>query len=555
MMKNLPALLGLYALLFAFMTSLPYLVGAASAPPGWEYSGALPVPAGFQVDYNSHLAKMWQGARGQWDYQLLFTHEAHPGLPGVQIFYVALGALAKFAGLSFPTGYQVARFALSMAIVPLLWAFASRFFTRARDCWNVVFFGTAIMGWGWLLFFITPDMTAQVAPIEFWLSDAYHFTGALYMPHFSAAICLQMVALLAFSNWLNRPSAQSILMMTLALAADSLIQPYVVLLTFPLFACVILGQWLIQWRTGTRPNLTMFWLLIPALAHGGIALWQYGMITAHPVWKNFSDQNITHSPEPIYYLFGYLPLLLPIAMLAWKRIQHLRVSSNTIDYNTTSANNASVKWLMPTFWILLVMLLLYAPTVIQRRYLLGVQTPLAVFAVAGWASLLKNVPLSRWRFFTLIYIAFGAITPLLLLFSNSAALAQSQNNPAFYTPDELAGYHWLRENAAPDDTILTTMNSSGTGSGGRLVAMTGQRVFIGHWIETAHFQEKVGQLAQFYTLQTEDSWRRKFLESTGIRYLWYDDYARAFGAWHPATAAYLQLVFESDTVQIYQVLF
>jgi hypothetical protein len=537
-----------YALVFAILTSLPYLVGAINTPVGGEYSGALVIPGGFQVDYNSHMAKMWQGSRGEWDYQLLFTHEDHPGLPGVQIFYVALGALANLTGLSFPVMYQLARFLLTIAMMPLLWAFASHFFEKPRDRWTVIFFGTALMGVGWLMFLLLPELTRQVAPIEFWLSDAYHFTGVLYMPHFSAAICLQIMALSAFLNWLQQPSIRAMMTMTMALVLDALIQPYVVLLTFPLLGSVLLCKWLMEWHKHKKLAWHDMTLLIPAALHGGIALWQYGMITAHPVWKNFSDQNITHSPEPIYYLFGYALFLLPIVVGMRRTISKIP-PLHAIERGL----GGEVRWLLPIFWVLWVVILLYAPTATQRRYLLGVQTPLALLAAAGWAVWLKNISLPRWRFFTLIYGALGAITPLLLLISNSTAMINTKNNPVFYTPDEVAGYAWLRENTAPDAVILTTMQRDGTGSGGRLVAMTGRRVFIGHWIETIHFEDKIAQITQFFALQTADTWHQEFLKSADIDYVWYDDYARKMGSWSPANRAYLELVFDEETLQIYQV--
>ncbi len=546
-MNKAPILLWGYALLFAIFTTLPYLLGAANTPAGSVYSGALLIPGGFQVDYNSHMAKMWQGARGDWDYQLLFTHEDHPGLPGVQIFYVALGVFANLTGLSFPATYQLARFLLTVAIVLLLWAFARHFFVRPRDHWTVVLFGTIVMGVGWLMFLLLPHLTQQVAPIEFWLSDAYHFTGALYMPHFSAAICLQMLALLALLHWLQRPAIMPMLIITVALALDAFIQPYVVLLMFPLFGSVLLMRWFFQ----RRIILTDFWLLIPGVLHGGIAVWQYAMISGHPVWKNFSDQNITLSPEPIYYVFGYLPLLLPIAIGI---VDYFRTHRGRLfRASTPNADTLQIKWLILILWMVFVLILLYAPTATQRRYLLGVQTPLAVLAAVGWAMWLKNMPLARWRFFTLIYVAMGAIPSLLLLVSNSTAMMNTQHNPVFYTPDEVAGYAWLRENAASEDIILTTMQRDGTGSGGRLVAMTGQRVFIGHWIETIYFADKIAQLEQFFAAPTADTWRQDFLKSIGIDYVWHDDYARRMGAWSPANQTYLEMVFERDSIQIYRI--
>jgi hypothetical protein len=128
-----------------------------------------------------------------------------------------------------------------------------------------------------------------------------------------------------------------------------------------------------------------------------------------------------------------------------------------------------------------------------------------------------------------------------------------ENADVFYTADEMQGFHWIRENASQADIILTTLQEDGNGSGGKVVAQTGNRVFIGHWIETANFLEKIDQLEQFYDVQTEGEWRIAFLQEVGADYIWYDKYAREFGGWKPSTVVYLEVVFDSPTVTIFQV--
>src|SRR5512145_1005975 len=157
-MRRFPVSVWLFALALAAFTSLPYVVGGLSAPQGWQYSGAAAIPNGSQVDYNSHLAKMWQGSWGQWDYHLLFTHEAHPGLPLVQGFYVALGALANLTPFSLPAVYHLARFGLTVGLVLAIWAFAAHYFEKPRERWLATLFGTIVAGWSWLLLVFDPAM-------------------------------------------------------------------------------------------------------------------------------------------------------------------------------------------------------------------------------------------------------------------------------------------------------------------------------------------------------------------------------------------------------------
>jgi hypothetical protein len=547
MMRRFPARLWLFALLLASVTSLPYLTGYLNTPPGWVYSGAPGVPTGTQVDFNSHMAKMWQGMRGQWDYQLLFTHEDHPGIPLVQGFYVALGSLAGITPFSLPLIYHIARFILTAGMVLAIWAFASYLFEKTSERWLATLFATIVGGWSWLLLFISPQMTQQVSPIEFWLSDAFNLLGALYMPHFAAAIILQIVIVLSYEKWIRLPNTdmglegvrwRSLVILTLALAAESIVQPYVILLLAPLLVILTAYHVFSAKRFSWQQAL---WLLIPLGIHALIVAYQYLTISADPVWAKFTDQNQTLSPLVTYYLLGYLPFIIPIVLGARRFM----------------LDTADDRWWLPILWVGLVAVLLYAPFPTQRRYLLGVQTPLAALAAYGWTKgVLPRLMPRRRPLVTILYFALASVALIRIIGENANAMATPLlNERLFYQPDELLGYAWLqRETTGRGDVVLTTFDTTGQGSGGRLVAATGQRVFIGHWFETVDFENKVAQVRRFYDPATTDDWRREFLNDIGAVYVWYDDYARATGDWNPSTASYLEAAFTSDTVTIYRVL-
>jgi hypothetical protein len=545
MTKVFPRSVWLYALLLAFITALPYISGSLSTPERWQYSGAPAVPVGVQVDYNSHLAKMWQGSRGQWDYHLLFTHEEHRGIFPVQGFYVALGALASVTPFSLPAVYHIARFALTICMVLAIWAFASRFFDKPSERWLALLFGTIVGGWSWLLLIFDPAMTANMSPIEFWLTDAFNVFGALYMPHFAAAVTLQIVVMLSYDRWVRAPENESdrprispLIILTVALAAESIIQPYVVLLFGPLLVILTAYHVFSAKRLSIKRAL---WLIIPLSVHGGLILYQYAIISGDPIWAAFTAQNQTLSPLVTYYLLGYLPFLIPI--IPGARVFML--------------DDADDRWWMPILWVALVAMLLYAPFPTQRRYLLGVQTPLAILAAYGWSrAILPRLKRPRRPLLTIIFMALTSIALVSMIFANVAAISNpSANAEVYYQPDELQGYAWLtRESPDPNDLILTTFDLSGQGSGGRLVGATGRRVFIGHWYETADFTKKIEQVKQFYNPSTADTWRRDFLADIDAVYVWYDDYARAVGDWNPENADYLESVFTSGTVAIYKVL-
>lgn len=534
-MKRYPRSVWLFALALAFFTSLPYLVGVLNTPEGWRYSGAPAVPIGVAIDYNSHMAKMWQGSRGELDYHLLFTHEAHPGLPLVQGFYVILGTLQAFVPFGLPVIYHVARFLLTIGMVLAIWSFASRFFEKQSERWIALLFGTIVCGWSWLILLVDP--APQVSPIEFWLTDAFNLLGALFMPHFAAAVILQIVIVLKFDDWVrgnsNHPR-QTFIILTLVLAADAIVQPYEAVLILPLLVVLIAYHVFSAKRLSWRRAL---WLLIPMLIHGLLVVYQYVAISSSPIWAAFSQQNQTLSPAVPYYLLGYLPFIIPIALGARRFM----------------IDRADDRWWLPILWVAFVAMLLYGPFPTQRRYLLGVQTPLAMLAAYGWVNVVMPYFRRRKLLVTVLYMTLASIALIGIGFANVAALSNPEKAKlAFYDHDDLQGYAWLQRESSANDLVLTTMDTDGKGSGGRLVAATGHRVFIGHWFETIDFDSKVKQIARFYDPATPESWRQDFLKEVGAVYVWYDDYARAVGAWNPAEADYLEQVFTSDTVTIYR---
>lgn len=538
-MRRFPAAVWGFALALAAITSLPYAVGAVSTPAGWAYTGALPIPAGVQVDFNSHLAKMWQGARGHWAYRLPFTHEPHPGLPLVQGFYVALGALASLTPFSLAAMYHVARFALTVGMALALWALAAHYFDRPLERWLALLFGTIASGWSWILLALNPGMTAELSPIEFWLLDAYNLLGALAMPHFAAAIILQIFIILTFERWCRRagPARGALLILTLALAASAIVQPYGAALFGPLLVILTAYHVFSARRLALRRALG---LALPLGVYAGLTAYQALVISSDPVWAGFSAQNQTLSPLVTYYLLGYLPFILPAALGA----------------RSFLAAEADDRWWPVIVWIGLVAALLYAPFPTQRRYLLGVQTPLALVAAYGWSRAV--LPRLRPRLqpaASAAYLALAGAALAAVLAMNTLALTRPETQLSVYNqPDERLGYAWLRREADPDDLVVTVFGWDGWGSGGRLAAAAGQRVFAGHWIETVNFDAKIGQLRRFYDSDTPDAWRREFLQAIGAVYVWFDDDARTLGDWDPSQAEYLLAVFRSGPVVIYRVI-
>ena len=543
-----------YAVLIALILSLPTLSASLNSPPDAQYTGALVVPSGFQVDYYSHMAKLWHGAQGKWAYRLLFSTEPHEGLIGVQGFYVLLGALSQNPPYDFPFLYHAARFVFNVLLIIALGEFIARFFSKSHERWMALIFATLVTGWGWLMYSLVPALTVPDAPIEFWLMDAYHLTGGLFMPHFSAAALLQLLTLLLLDDWRQKGGIARVGLLTLVMAANAVVQPYIVLLMMPLCALYAFYTLVIlSYRADQPIQRRIVWLAVPMAAQGVLAVAQYLALTSDPVWRNFTAQNITLSPSPIHYLFGYAPFLIPmiIALIALVGENRNKIGVAGGLGMPSPYTKDQAHCLIPILWGVLVTGLIYAPFPTQRRYLLGVQSALGMVAAWGWIRLvMPRFGKRRWLV-TIAYMGSAMIALMILLTLNITGLNPQAHPEVYVNADEQQAAAWIRENTPSNAQLLTVLNGQGQGSGGRVVWLTGRTVYLGHWIETTHFASKVQTVMDFYAIQNSDAARQVFLQDNAIDVIWYDQAARLMGRWSPADADFLVPVFTSDTVTLY----
>ncbi|MBX3066436.1 MAG: hypothetical protein KF726_25880 [Anaerolineae bacterium] len=515
---SFPALI---AILLILLTITPYVLAIASAPTGATFSGVLANP----VDFNSHLAKMQQGLRGEWLYSLLFTTEPHqPAF--LQTFYVALGHVARITGLSLEVTFHLARLIGIALMVWGLWSLLRVYLEESPARWSLLLaiFGGGI---GYLLYFVAPQLTAAVSPIELWLQDGYIFLAVFSFPHFAAALALLFWCFV----FLNRQQWIGVLITSALLG---FIQPF--LLPFVDIQILLFIAWnvwrrKVSWKAGLLPLILLGVIHLPILGY------QYVILYTWEVWKEFTAQNITLSPTPLFYIFGYAPLLLPALGGLWIA---LRRRGEMLD-----------RWLLPMAWLILTAILLYAPLATQRRYSFGVQAPLAALAVMWFTEAgipyLRRHWRKRWKLSILVYGAVAVLSTLILYYSVLLKVRDTRDPETYISDDVSAALAWVRSNTEVTDSLL-----SGFRTGGQIAARTGRRVVLGHWIETINYDQVRAEVSRFFQPETEDQWRYQFLSEQGIHYVWYGEEERKLGTWQPSQLRYLVPVFEDETVTIYR---
>jgi hypothetical protein len=480
-----------------------------------------------QADYHSHLAKMWQGYRGEWRYRLLFTPEEHSGAY-LQTFYVGLGHLARVTALGLRATYQIARVGLGFAMLLTIYRFMAHFTASMRIRRIAFLLATVASGLGWIGEIIAPTSPGGVSPMSFWLLDGYVFLSLLTFPHFCLAITLLLTIFLLLLRDPEGPSLRDTVLAASLSVGLGLIHPYMLLVLdlAPILYWAVAGFRTRRMRRGLLAVTAMGVLQGPLLAYD---LWVF---RSQPIFGAWSEQNVTLSPPLGVYLWGYGVLLLLGAASALAR-------------KRPGTRDLSFLWV----WMGLVAVLIHLPWNLQRRFLEGLQVSLGLLAGVGLVGIAGQLKSMRIR--DLAPAALIGLTAIGHLYMAAGlTLAAARRERALFWPAEVtAAVDWLGEQTSWEDTVLAAPET-----GGLIPARIGHRVVLGHEMETVNYEEKRAAVARFYGAETSNAERWRLLETWGTEYVFYGPYERQLGGFRPTHASELVRVFHQDEVSVFKVI-
>ncbi len=534
------------------LQQIPYAFGYARARPATEYQGLV-----LNVEDFSYHAIMAQGYAGAWQYHIRYTSEEHaPAF--IYGFYLALGHLARALGISVVAMWHAALIAFALILFVALYAFIAQFIrnVRARQfAYLLAIFGA---GLDWFLFPWERLDIVGVAPIDFRMPEAHLFYSAMTYPHYSAAITLILAVFWLATRALERSDFRLAFLVSLANLALAIVFPFLIYLT----AGVLGVYWLyrsfhakqIQWRAA-------FLLFVAFLVPVPLLLGYAYTLATNSVLRIWNAQATTVSPNPLHYLLAY-GAMLALAGLGWRvpRDETNR-SPLTIRHMPPVTRHTSLLWL----WVLVVAILLYAPLNAQRRFVAGVQIPLAILATRGlfeialpriertraFAALAARPRYSREgvrRLLRVLFLVIISIANWVILLRLSLLTAIEQPDAFFRSRDEIAAVDWLRDNTPRDSIVL---GAYWTGS--FIPARAGNRVFVGQRYETVRFDEKQRASESFFDVTTSDAWRRDLLAQYHIAYVFYGARERDLGKFDPARVDYLERAYSNAQVTILRV--
>lgn len=514
---------------FVFLAGLAILL-AASLPflSGWLFPAGGAVYTGAAVaapDYYSYLAKIRQGMNGSWNYQLAFSSQQHPGAP-LFLYYLALGRAADWLGLAPPAAYHLARLVNSLLFFAALYAFIGLFSENPRERRYLFFFTALTSGLGWLSLLAGHLTTSDLS-----IPESNPFYSLLAAAHFP----LSAAAVLIFFLLLALPPAGALrrwmtiwLLLALICALLMFLQPFLAAVYLSAGGIYLLAVWRLE---GRFPGLIFWRLVVSTAVCASLAVWTWQTLSQDPFLINWQHQNWTPSPPVWDYLLGFgLPLLAAGFGLVWAWRQK------------------QARWWLIFGWILAAAIGLYAPTLLQRRFSLGLHIPIALLGGMGvlrvWAS--GRSP-RRASAVAAVFMILSALTSLLLVIIGWLGV-RSGDERVYLSRDEAAALTWLENNAAPLEV------ASGSDSLNQFIpAFTDLRAVSGHAFETADYLKTAARLEDILSGRLSPTEMAAQLAEWRVSYLIIGPRETRPLAPRWAELPFLSPVFQSGTVTIYRI--
>jgi len=465
------------------------------------------------IDGATYLAKMRIGWSGEWRFTLPYTAKTSLGAY-LFLYYIFLGHLARWLGLSLLAVFHLARLVNSFILLVTMYVFYNRVFPSRQDLAGRAFLLAAIgSGMGWLI------VLGGTIPFDFWVPEAYPFLSMYSNPHFPAALSLLLLSIIFLLDHQSPQRSMKLLITGLAMA---------VIYPFGEVLIVLFAVGWVSWNWLSTRHIDWSGLVCPSLPGGAFLLYQYFATQYDPLLKAWNDQNVTLTPSVGEVLLSLSPALVLAILGAWFIFRQ-------------KENAARVFLLMWPIWGFL---LAYLPMSLQRRFTSGIFIPLAALAIYGIEFISIKAP--RWGPKVMI-IVFVLSLPTNVFIISSAMLAAPGHPPLLYlTRDEDRALSWIQANLPEGAVILASPELSLM-----IPTRTACRVVYAHPFETVNASVLEKEVNDFFQQPGWSEEKTAFLQENSVRYILLGPRERLSGA--KLDTSRLRLVSQSGDVFIYSV--
>ncbi len=491
---------------------LPFALAYFFSGEDHVFAGAILNP----IDGNTYFAKAYQGWRGEWRFRLPYTAEAGSGAY-INLYYILIGHVARWTGLSIHLVYQSARLISSAALVYALQRFFGRILTRPFQQNTALALSVLGLGMGWLA------VPFDVITADFWVAEAIPLLAVMTNPHFPLGLALIV--------WLATPSEDFSMSGAWTFAGLSfvlsLVSPFGVVIALLPWAGQILGD---LYRRLQERRLTFkgvfshpAYLAATGILVGGapVLLYDYLAIRGDPVLSAWDAQNLTTTPPWWDLLLSFSPGIL-LAWVGWRRAPAALVS-----------------------WFILGLVLIFLPFELQRRFMMGLQIPVAGMAAVGLDRLREA---SGQKMLAPVLLTLLVLPGTLLLAMTAAFGVISRSPLLFLEKNEFDGLMWITDNT-PDQALVFASPEMGL----FIPAQTGRRVIYGHPFETVGAARNEAEVVAALQASDPES-LAAYLQAQGVDYVYFGPREAALRPQSLVGVSGLRLVYDLAGVAVYQVL-
>lgn len=468
----------LISLTFLVFIFSPFIVVVLQTPPqsGQQFMGALHN----LNDSAADLARMQQGAEGNWLLSFRYTPEENQGVL-VHPLYALLGQISGFLGQSPFLIYHIMRVFVGFFMYLTIYHLGASIWVKVRT--RRIFFvvASAGAGFGWILALMT-GLNDNVAP-DLMIPQAFPLYAAAANVHYPLAIaCLCLltaiiIPILRPGSTVAPNAENGGVVCFLAALALAFIYPDALLPIGLAFILSVLIHWGLQRKASSYEAYWGLWILVPVLP---ILAYDMLSLSNNPIVAEWLQQRDRDLPSiwAVLLSLGF-PLLigLPAIFRALRRFE-------------ADGDRFMLLWLLSMIG------LVYLPTPLGQYLLVGLMLPIGYFATRSIEDFWFNFIKRRFRSFLYILLVpifvlshvFWLYLPVFSLMRgwygiNAMMLPQASSQALL----------WMDVSVPNDSLILASRNISLW-----IPAWVGGRVVYGHPTETAHSDERLAQVRAWY---------------------------------------------------------
>lgn len=516
----------LVALFAAVMVSVPAILGYISATPGHAFTG-FEWPDDFGL-YASHIKQSADSPK-------LFTQDLFTTEPqgGVYIFlyFTALGIISWATGIGVPVAFLIGRFIVILLFLAILWKVLKEFFPSEKERLAAFVLASFSGGIGWLALlagYATP-IFSRIKSTDLNYSLGYSSFGHFTFPLPFAAYTLFLLVFLSLLRFFETRRPKYIAAAAILHALIFFVHPASIAV-FSLALALVPVIALVRTRNITKP-LEYVKAFLPFALSAGIVLayilwaskdFAYGnSLSAYMAWKR---------GEPIlFFLLGY-GILIPLAVYG---ISKLRAKNEFV-------KDFLIAWIAAAF-------LAAANPDKGVKLMFALHLPLAIAASYGLFRFFESVKWLAEKKDLLLPVAILILSlsaPFIISAKISDATNQGFQSGPYISTDDLAAAGFVAKQ--PNGNVLASYDT-----GNKIPYLTGQKVFLGHWTETAGSDKKRKIVESFFGGRIPAREELGFLKGNSIKYIFYGENERKLGSFNPAVG--LKEIYSSGQTKVYTV--